>query len=116
MSTSTRSGAKGASQGGAAGAISSSGYAGRSVRMAAIAAVTNYRPISEPLNFIDTPTSMLFGSNVFNKAVMKNRLPKPVFKALCKTIEAGEKLDPAIADALSAFVARRRAEGGAPIE
>ena len=29
---------------------------------------------------------------------MKDRLPKPVYKSLIKTIEAGEKLDPAIAD------------------
>ena len=81
--------------------------------MAAISAVTNYKPISEPLNFIDTPTSQLFGCNVFNKAVMKNRLPKPVFKSLCKTIEAGEKLDPAIADVVAAAMKDWAIEKGA---
>lgn len=69
-----------------------------SARMAAISAVTNYRPSSPPMNFIDTPSQDLFASNVFNKAVMKKRLPKAVFKSVLKTIETGMKLDPAVAD------------------
>ena len=77
--------------------------------MAAISAVTNYKPITEPLNFIDTPTSELFGANVFNKSVMKNRLPKPIYKALCKTIESGAKLDPAIADVVASAPMRNGA-------
>src|SRR5215207_8047622 len=93
VSTTTRSGAKATSHGGAAAATGGNGFSGSSARMAAISAVTNYKPISEPLNFIDTSTSELFGCNVFNKSVMKNRLPKPVYKALCKTIETGAKLD-----------------------
>ena len=114
MSTQTRSGAKGTSQGGAAGAATSAGgYVGSSARMAAISAVTNYKPLSEPLNFIDTPTSEIFGCNVFNKAVMKNRLPKPVFKALVKTIESGEKLDPAIADVVASAMKDWAIEKGA---
>lgn len=40
----------------------------------------------------------IFGSNVFNDAVMKERLPKATYKALQKTIEAGLSLDPAVAD------------------
>jgi glutamine synthetase len=71
---------------------------GLTPRMAAINAVTNYKNNEAPLNFIDTPTSSLFGSNVFGKSVMKDRLPKPVYKSLIKTIETGAKLDPAIAD------------------
>ncbi len=114
MSTSTRSGSKTTSQGGAAGLSShGNGFAGKSARMAAVSAVTNYRPISEPLNFIDTPASMLFGSNVFNKQVMKTRLPKQVFKALCKTIESGEKLDPAIADVVASAMKDWAIEKGA---
>jgi glutamine synthetase len=81
--------------------------------MAAISAVTNYNPLSEPLNFIDTSTSELFGCNVFNKSVMKNRLPKPVFKALVKTIETGAKLDPAIADVVASAMKDWAIEKGA---
>jgi glutamine synthetase len=81
--------------------------------MAAISAVTNYRPISPPLNFTQTPAQELFGSNVFGKAQMKARLPKPVYKSLIKTIEAGEKLDPAIADVVAAAMKDWAIEKGA---
>ena len=66
--------------------------------MAAIAAVTNYKPSKPPMNFLDQPASALFSSNVFSKAVMKDRLPKTAYKAVVKTMENGDKLDPSIAD------------------
>jgi glutamine synthetase len=81
--------------------------------MAAISAVTNYRPISPPLNFTQTPAHELFGCNVFNKNEMKDRLPKPVFKSLCKTIESGTKLDPAIADVVAVAMKDWAIEKGA---
>ncbi len=40
----------------------------------------------------------IFGSNVFNDAVMKESLPKATYKALKKTIEEGLPLDPVVAD------------------
>ena len=43
----------------------------------------------------------IFGSNVFNDAVMKARLPKGVYKELKKTIELGKELNPAIADTVA---------------
>ena len=45
---------------------------------------------------MDEVTS-IFGENVFNETVMKARLPKETFKQLMKTVEDGEKLDPAVA-------------------
>ena len=69
-----------------------------SARMAAIAAVTNYKPSGPPMNFLDTPAQQLFAANVFSKAVMRERLPKRVYKAVAQTIETGSKLDPSIAD------------------
>lgn len=42
-----------------------------------------------------------FGENVFNQKVMKERLPKEIFKSLKKTIEAGEVLDPNVADVVA---------------
>ena len=74
---------------------------GSQARLQAICAVNNYIPISEPLNFSETPTSELFGVNVFSKKVMKELLPKPIFKSLVKTIETGEKLDPSVADVVA---------------
>ena len=44
----------------------------------------------------------LFGCNVFGDEVMKNSLPKEVYKSLRKTIDAGEPLDTSIASAVAA--------------
>ena len=43
----------------------------------------------------------LFGSNVFNDAVMQKRLPKDTYKALTKTIEDGTQLDPQVANVVA---------------
>lgn len=43
----------------------------------------------------------MFGKNVFNETVMRERLPKTVFKKLKKTIEDGAELDPSIADVVA---------------
>jgi len=71
---------------------------GSSARLQAIEAVTNYRPNSASVPFTNVSASEIFGANVFNKTAMKERLPKPVFKSLVKTIETGSHLDPAMAD------------------
>ncbi len=70
-------------------------------------------PISPPLNFSETPAQELFGANVFSREVMKARLPKPVYKSLIKTIESGEKLDPAIADVVASAMKDWAIEKGA---
>lgn len=115
MSTTISS--KSASKNGAAGAGGSGSHTGvslgASARMAAITAVTNYRPLSPPLNFAETSIGEIFGSNVFSKAVMKSRLPKPVFKSLMKTIETGAKLDPSIADTVASAMKDWAIEKGA---
>ncbi len=43
----------------------------------------------------------LFGSNVFGDEVMKNSLPKEVYRSLRRTIDAGEPLDSNIASAVA---------------
>src|SRR5947208_17138933 len=86
---------------------------GSTARVQAIQAVTNYKPISPPLNFAETPSSELFGTNVFNARVMKDRLPKSVFKSVMKTIELGEPLDPAVADTVAAAMKDWAIEKGA---
>ena len=42
-----------------------------------------------------------FGENVFNDSVMRNTLPKEIYKSLRKTIDAGEKIDTSIADVVA---------------
>jgi glutamine synthetase len=49
----------------------------------------------------ETSLHELFGSNVFSDAIMKERLPKPTYKALRKTIDDGLDLDPAVADVVA---------------
>ena len=56
----------------------------------------------------------MFGSNVFHEAEQKARLPKPIFKALQKTIKLGAQLtDPAIADAVASAMKDWAIEHGA---
>ncbi|MDP4089983.1 MAG: glutamine synthetase III [Bacillota bacterium] len=43
----------------------------------------------------------IFGSNVFNDSVMRERLPKATYKALKKTIDEGLALDPAVAEVVA---------------
>ncbi len=45
--------------------------------------------------------SEIFGSMVFNDDVMRERLPKEVYKSLIKTIETGRTIDPSIADVVA---------------
>jgi len=84
-----------------------------SARQAAITAVTNYQPSSPPMNFTQTTTQQLFNANVFSKAVMKDRLPKPIFKSLINTIESGNKLDPSAADIVASAMKDWAIEKGA---
>jgi len=75
---------------------------GYQTRQTAIAAVTNYKPTNQPLNFAETSPAQIFGSNVFSDKVMKAMLPKDVYKSLMKTKKSGEKMDPAIAGPVAA--------------
>ena len=74
---------------------------GIKARLDAISAIINYKPAHAPLNFSETKPTEVFGCNVFNDKVMRERLPKHVYKSLKKTIELGEKLDPTIADTVA---------------
>ncbi len=75
---------------------------GYQTRQNAIAAVTNYTPTTKPLNFSETSPAEVFGSNVFSDKVMKNMLPKDVYKSLMHTKKTGEELDSSIAGPVAA--------------
>ncbi|WP_027182782.1 glutamine synthetase III [Desulfovibrio inopinatus] len=74
---------------------------GIKARLNAISAVINYKPAHAPLNFNETTPTEVFGCNVFSDKVMRDRLPKAVYKSLKKTINLGEKLDPNVADVVA---------------
>ncbi len=97
------------------GAASSSGHSksAASARQAAIAAVTNYLAKSPPIEFVDIPAQDYYSTNVFGKSVMKDRLPKSVYKSLISTIESGEKMDPAVADVVASAMKDWAMEKGA---
>jgi glutamine synthetase len=86
---------------------------GSTGRLQAIEAVTTYRPSAEHLSLTKTSATEFFGLNVFNKAVMKARLPKPVFKSLMTTIDTGSVLDPTVADAVASAMKDWATEKGA---
>jgi len=45
--------------------------------------------------------SQIFGAMVFNEDVMRERLPKEVYKSLTKTMATGRTIDPSIADVVA---------------
>jgi glutamine synthetase len=54
-----------------------------------------------------------YGSNVFSRRVMQQRLPKEVYKSLLRTIDRGEPLDPKVADVVAATMKDWAIENGA---
>jgi len=55
----------------------------------------------------------IFGQNVFTQDVMRERLPKTVYKNLKKTIDEGLPLDPSIADVVATAMKEWAVERGA---
>jgi glutamine synthetase len=86
---------------------------GSSARQHAVEAVTNYRPMTPPLNFAETPAGELFGCNVFSTKTMKDRLPKQIYKSLLTTIHDGAKLDISVADVVASAMKDWAIEKGA---
>ena len=55
----------------------------------------------------------IFGCSVFNETVMKNKLPKNVYKNLRRTMEKGEPLDTETADVVANAIKDWAIEHGA---
>jgi glutamine synthetase len=83
------------------------------LRAIAVQAVATAEYNLHHINFKDGHLKELFAENVFSEAVQRERLPKPVFKALQKTIKQGASLDPAIADAVATAMKDWAIEKGA---
>lgn len=83
-------------------------------RQAAIAAISGTEYDLNQIDFRTAHLKELFGTLVFSEEVQKARLPKPVFKALQKTIKQGAQLtDPAVADAVASAMKDWAIEHGA---
>src|SRR5499427_3183902 len=83
------------------------------VRQRAIRAIASAKHQLNRVDFKKTHVKDLFGVNVFNEEVQRQRLPKPVFKALQKTIKLGAPLDPSAADAIASAMKDWAIERGA---
>ena len=59
------------------------------------------------------PGANVFGEAVFSTAVQRQRLPKAVYGQLQETLEAGELLEPALADAVATAMKEWAMERGA---
>jgi len=82
-------------------------------RQKAIDAIANTEYELNQIDFRSTHIKDLFGELVFSEEVQKARLPKPIFKALQKTIKQGLPLDPTIADAVASAMKDWAIEHGA---
>jgi glutamine synthetase len=83
------------------------------LRQDAVKTIATARHRLQYVNFKDKHIKEIFGENVFNEAQQRERLPKPVFRALQKTIKQGAPLDPAIADAVATAMKDWALEKGA---
>jgi glutamine synthetase len=86
---------------------------GSTARQQAIQAIANTYHQLDNLDFRTEHIKDLFGVNVFHEEEQKARLPKPVYKALQKTIKLGVPLDPTVADAVASAMKDWALEHGA---
>ena len=72
---------------------------GNESRLQAIYQITNREPVE-----VDSPKSLskIWACDVFNLAKMEEALSKSAYKAIKKTVQTGETLDPATADVVAA--------------
>src|ERR1700737_4262865 len=85
---------------------------GSNARLQAIDAVKRYEPPTGIFPSQERPGE-IFGQNVFTKAEMQKRLPKPVFKSVMATIVHSKALEPGVADVVAAQMKDWALEKGA---
>lgn len=70
-------------------------------------------PVRERSNDMKKDIPALYGSLVFNDKVMRNKLPKDIYKALKKTIENGTHLELEVANSVAVAMKEWAVENGA---
>jgi len=66
-----------------------------------------------PANGTTLRVDEIFGADVFTRRVMRQRLPREVYKSLLRTIDHGQSLDPQVADVVAASIKDWAIENGA---
>jgi glutamine synthetase len=74
-------------------------------------AAMSFQPQSQPSQA--QRLDAIYGADVFSERVMRQRLPKDVFKRLMETIKKGARLDPHLADVVAAAMKDWAIENGA---
>lgn len=69
-----------------------------SSRRAAIQAIQSREPVNASVDYTRSTVSEIYGSNVFNRHIMRTMLPKQVYKAVLRCLDHGERLDANHAD------------------
>lgn len=87
--------------------------ASSNMRQEAIKSIATAKYQLNRVDFRNARMTNVFGMNVFSEEVQRARLPKPVFKALQRTIKHGEALDPNVADAVAVAMKDWAMEKGA---
>jgi glutamine synthetase len=74
-----------------------------------------WSPNGSALGAVDLtqPANNPFGENVFSLSIQRARLPKETFRALQRTLEKGEAIDPSLADSVAAAMKDWALEKGA---
>ncbi len=85
---------------------------GNNVRLQAIKDVEAYTPPAPSYEANEVPGA-IFGENVFSLTVMRERLPKMVYKSILATIEHSAPLDPMVADSVASAMKDWAMEKGA---
>lgn len=67
-------------------------------RRAAIQAIQAREPVTASVDYTRSTVSEIYGSNVFNRHIMRTMLPKAVYKAVLRCLDHGERLDANHAD------------------
>src|SRR5215213_11680764 len=87
--------------------------AASNLRQEAIRAIASTKHQLNRVDFKTVHVKDLYGNNVFNEEVQRQRLPKPVYRALQNTIRQGVALDPVMADAVAVAMKDWAIERGA---
>lgn len=74
---------------------------GSKKRREAVSQITEWNEEPPRLNERSESAEEIYGRDVFSERIMRQRLPKDVFKALQRVVEHGERLDPAVADTIA---------------
>lgn len=82
-------------------------------RRDAIAAVVSWNESPHRTDPSATRADAMFGRDVFGERVMRQRLPKDVFKKVQRTLRLGEPLDPSVADTVANAMKDWAIENGA---